>query len=280
MAWSMPWARKAVTPAGPDLDADDAWQRHVTALAAHGIPEPGSALNGAGAGRPPRPTCRRSTASRRRSRTCCPGWSTCPTPRACCWKTASRWRPSSSWRRSAPRAARWPGCGRRAMRWRTRCRTRSTNSTRTPGWCSSTPRTKQLGQLPALPGELRAAARPGQRLHRVLPALLRPSPACHRQARRPVRGHDGDAPAVARPGAARAHGGLPAHAPRPAPRRGQSPEQALTTICDRLVGGLANAGVKARRWRGRHPRLAAALVQPASHDARRRAPRTGSASTR
>jgi len=27
----------------------------------------------------------------------------------------------------------------------------------------------------------------------------------------------------------------------------QSPEQALTTICDRLVGGLANAGVKARR---------------------------------
>ncbi|MFC4250366.1 conjugative transfer ATPase [Sinimarinibacterium flocculans] len=32
-----------------------------------------------------------------------------------------------------------------------------------------------------------------------------------------------------------------------ASRRGQSPEQALTTICDRLVGGLSNAGVKARR---------------------------------
>jgi conjugative transfer ATPase len=30
-------------------------------------------------------------------------------------------------------------------------------------------------------------------------------------------------------------------------RRGQSPEQVLTTICDRLVGGLANTGVKARR---------------------------------
>lgn len=30
-------------------------------------------------------------------------------------------------------------------------------------------------------------------------------------------------------------------------RRGQSPEQVLTTICDRLAGGLANAGVKARR---------------------------------
>ncbi|HMT37800.1 MAG TPA: conjugative transfer ATPase, partial [Thermomonas sp.] len=32
-----------------------------------------------------------------------------------------------------------------------------------------------------------------------------------------------------------------------ASRRGQSPEQALTTICDRLAGGLANTGVKARR---------------------------------
>ena len=30
-------------------------------------------------------------------------------------------------------------------------------------------------------------------------------------------------------------------------RRGQTPEQALTTICDRLTGGLANAGVKTRR---------------------------------
>lgn len=30
-------------------------------------------------------------------------------------------------------------------------------------------------------------------------------------------------------------------------RRGQSPEQALNTVCDRLVGGLANAGVRSRR---------------------------------
>lgn len=30
-------------------------------------------------------------------------------------------------------------------------------------------------------------------------------------------------------------------------RRGLSPEQALTSVCDRLTGGLANAGVKARR---------------------------------
>jgi conjugative transfer ATPase len=30
-------------------------------------------------------------------------------------------------------------------------------------------------------------------------------------------------------------------------RRGQTPEQALNTVCERLAGGLANAGVKARR---------------------------------
>jgi conjugative transfer ATPase len=30
-------------------------------------------------------------------------------------------------------------------------------------------------------------------------------------------------------------------------RRGQTPEQALTTLCERLTGGLTNAGVKARR---------------------------------
>lgn len=30
-------------------------------------------------------------------------------------------------------------------------------------------------------------------------------------------------------------------------RRGQSPEQALSTLCERLAGGLSNAGVKARR---------------------------------
>ena len=46
MAWSLPWARKAATPAGPVLDADDAWAQHVSTLAAHGIPEPGSAVGG------------------------------------------------------------------------------------------------------------------------------------------------------------------------------------------------------------------------------------------
>ncbi len=60
-------------------------------------------------------------------------------------------------------------------------------------------------------------------------------------------------------------------------RRGQSPEQALTTICDRLVGGLGNAGVKARRlvaadihdwllrWFNPHP----TLLGPSAEDRER-----------
>lgn len=36
-------------------------------------------------------------------------------------------------------------------------------------------------------------------------------------------------------------------APAATSRRGQSPEHALTVICDRLLGGLANAGVRTRR---------------------------------
>ncbi|WP_454752308.1 conjugative transfer ATPase [Cupriavidus necator] len=60
-------------------------------------------------------------------------------------------------------------------------------------------------------------------------------------------------------------------------RRGQSPEQSLSTICDRLVGGLANAGVKARRmhaadihdwllrWFNPHP----TLLGPSAEDRER-----------
>ncbi len=60
-------------------------------------------------------------------------------------------------------------------------------------------------------------------------------------------------------------------------RRGQSPEQALATICERLAGGLANAGVKARRldaaeihdwllrWFNPHP----TLLGPSAEDRER-----------
>jgi len=46
MAWSVPFlrGRQAETPAGAEADADDAWTRHVSMLATHGISEPGSVL--------------------------------------------------------------------------------------------------------------------------------------------------------------------------------------------------------------------------------------------
>ena len=44
MAWTSPWTRKAAAHVSTEAPADDAWTRHVSMLAAHGIDEPGSAL--------------------------------------------------------------------------------------------------------------------------------------------------------------------------------------------------------------------------------------------
>ncbi|MBI0473698.1 TraC family protein, partial [Pectobacterium parmentieri] len=35
-------------------------------------------------------------------------------------------------------------------------------------------------------------------------------------------------------------------------RRGQTPEQALNVVCDRLCGGLANAGIRTQRLSAPH----------------------------
>jgi hypothetical protein len=63
-------------------------------------------------------------------------------------------------------------------------------------------------------------------------------------------------------------------ASQPAGKRGPSPEQALTTVCERLLGGLSNAGVAAKRldapeihawllrWFHPHP----ALLGPSAED--------------
>jgi hypothetical protein len=45
MAWTLPWTRKAAAHASTEAPADDAWTRHVSALAAQGIAKPGSALD-------------------------------------------------------------------------------------------------------------------------------------------------------------------------------------------------------------------------------------------
>ncbi|HHT8996808.1 TPA: conjugative transfer ATPase [Burkholderia cenocepacia] len=44
MAWSLPWPRKIAPRADADAGEPDAWARHIAALAGHGIPTPGDAL--------------------------------------------------------------------------------------------------------------------------------------------------------------------------------------------------------------------------------------------
>ncbi|KVS36318.1 conjugal transfer protein [Burkholderia vietnamiensis] len=44
MAWSLPWPRKVAPRADADADEPDAWARHISALAGHGIPAPGDTL--------------------------------------------------------------------------------------------------------------------------------------------------------------------------------------------------------------------------------------------
>ena len=52
MGWSLPWSRKpGASPAAAVDAADAAWARHVRALAAQGVAEPGSAF-GRGRRRP------------------------------------------------------------------------------------------------------------------------------------------------------------------------------------------------------------------------------------
>lgn len=45
MAWSLPWPRKAARHADTPAGVLDAWTRHVSVLAGHGIPAPGDALH-------------------------------------------------------------------------------------------------------------------------------------------------------------------------------------------------------------------------------------------
>jgi hypothetical protein len=145
-------------------------------------------------------------------------------------------------------AANWPGCGRRAMRWRTPCRTPSTNLDDNPwvvqlyaqdeadwdnylrelaGYLQPRAQGSAFSDfyLRFFAHHLRAIAKPGGLFEDTTVTRL-PWRGQVRRVRMVVYRRTASASAT---------------------RRGQSPEQALATICDRLVGGLTNAGVKARR---------------------------------
>lgn len=255
MAWSMPWVRKAAprtTPAIPSADmadaADDAWERHVTALSDAGIPEPGSGLD----------------ASQRRPAT--------QADHEALYGVAPSFADMLPWVEYQPGsksilledgqsvAAFFElapvGTEGRELAWLWQARDALENALQDSfdelddnpwvvqlyaqdesNWdnylrtLASYVRLRAQGSafsafyLRFFAHHLRAIAKPGGLFEDTTVTRL-PWRGQARRVRMVVYRRT--------PNAASA-------------RRGQSPEQALATICDRLVGGLANAGVKARR---------------------------------
>ncbi|HGN0936712.1 TPA: conjugative transfer ATPase, partial [Pseudomonas aeruginosa] len=248
MAWSLPWARKAVTPAGPDLDADDAWSQHVSTLAAHGIPEPGSAM-----GSQPRP----------------------PTTEAdlqALYGVAPSFADLLPWMEYLPGSKSMlledgqsvagffelapVGTEGREMAWLWQARDALENALQ-----------DSFDELDENPWVVQLYAQDESTWDTYLRGLadyVRPRAQGSAFTDFYLRFFGHHLRAIAKPGGLfedTTVTRLPwrgqvrrvrmvvyrrANATT-ASRRGQSPEQALTTICDRLVGGLANAGVKSRR---------------------------------
>ena len=255
MAWSMPWVRKAApssTPTIPSADmagaAGDTWERHVTALSDAGIPEPGSGLG----------------ASRRRPAT--------QADHEALYGVAPSFADMLPWVEYLPGSKSMlledgqsvaaffelapVGTEGRELAWLWQARDALENALQDSfdelddnpwvvqlyaqdesNWDSylrtlaSYVRPRAQGSafsafyLRFFAHHLRAIAKPGGLFEDTTVTRL-PWRGQARQVRMVVYRRT--------PNAATA-------------RRGQSPEQALATICDRLVGGLANAGVKARR---------------------------------
>ncbi|VFR53394.1 hypothetical protein BRI6_4803 [plant metagenome] len=137
------------------------------------------------------------------------------------------------------------------------------------------PGRSQLRRLPGHAAQLHPVPRAGHRLHRVLLEVLCPSSARRVQAGRLVRGHRGDPPALARADTAGAHGRVPALGGPGQPAR----PDARAGVEHRLRPAAWRPGQRGHpgtaTGRGPDPRLAAAVVQPASDAAGsgRRGPR-------
>ncbi len=251
MRWKLPWpkpaALKLAASGAGDDEQPDGWQRHVEALRQAGIPEPGSAVRG----RKPA-----TVADEQALYEVAPSFvellpwvEFLPESKAMLLEDGQSVAAFFELVPLGTEGRELAGLRRPATPWRTRCRTRFDELDENPWvlqlYAQDEPSFDQYMQT------LRDYVQPRARdtaFSRVLPALLRPPPARGGQARRPVRGHGGHAAALARPDAARAHGGLSPCAPgKGNSRRGQTPEQMLNIVCDRLCGGLANAGIQARR---------------------------------
>ena len=255
MAWPMPWGRKTAMPSTPAIppavmaDAtDEPWERHVAALADAGIPEPGSGLD----------------ASRRRPAT--------GADHEALYGVAPSFADMLPWVEYLPGSKSMlledglsvaaffelapVGTEGREMAWLWQARDALENALQDSfdelddnpwvvqlyaqdesNW-DSYRRTLASYVRPRAQGSafsefyqcffanhLRAIAKPGGLFEDTTVTRL-PWRGQVRRVRMVVYRRTPNAPTV---------------------RRGQSPEQALATISDRLVGGLANAGVKTRR---------------------------------
>jgi hypothetical protein len=151
MAWSLPWARKAVTPAD-DLDADDAWARHVSTLARTAFPSPAARWAASRAGRPPRPT-KALYGVAPSFADLLPWVEYLPGSKSMLLEDGQS---VAAFFELAP-----VGTEGREMAWLWQARDALENALQdsfdeldeNPGWCSSTPRTNRLGQLPARAGD-------------------------------------------------------------------------------------------------------------------------------
>ncbi len=255
MAWSMPWVRKAAprtTPAIPSADmadaADDAWERHVTALSDAGIPEPGSGLD----------------ESQRRPAT--------QADHEALYGVAPSFADMLPWVEYQPGsksilledgqsvAAFFElapvGTEGRELAWLWQARDALENALQ-----------DSFDEWDDNPGVVQLYAQDESNWDsylRTLASYVRPRAQDSAFSAFYLRFFAHHLRAIAKPGglfedttvtrlpwrgqARRVRMVVYRRTPNAVTaRRGQSPEQALATICDRLVGGLANAGVKARR---------------------------------
>ena len=278
MAWTLPWPRKALVSVGPEPQGEDAWSQHVTALAAHGISEPGTAADG----QPRRPA---TEADLQALYGVSPSFADLlpwveylPGSKSMLLEDGQS---VAGFFELAP-----VGTEGREMAWLWQARDALENALQDSfDELDENPWVVQLyaqdestwdNYLRGLADYVRPRAQGSaftdfyvRFFAHHLRAIAKPGGLFEDTAvtRLPWRGQVRRVRMVVYRRASAAN----------ASRRGQSPEQALTTICDRLAGGLTNAGVKSRRmeaadihdwllrWFNPHP----ALLGPSADDRER-----------
>ncbi|CAI07468.1 conserved hypothetical protein [Aromatoleum aromaticum EbN1] len=280
MASSVPFlrARQAVTPNGAEVPADDAWTRHVSTLAAHGIAEPGCPLNGDR----PKPATEADAQA--------------------LYEVAQSFADLLPWVEYLPESKSMlledgqsvaaffelapVGTEGREMAWQWQARDALENALQ-----------DSFDELDENPWVVQLYAQDEANWDsylRTLAGYVQPRAQGSAFSEFYLRFFAHHLRAIAKPGGLfedttvtrlpwrgqvrRVRMVVYRRSPlTTSPRRGLSPEQALTTICDRLAGGLANAGVKARRmeaanihdwllrWFNPHP----TLLGPSAEDRER-----------